>query len=609
MATTDLHCWLAPYDYYRDEGSTRYGLSRLAALIVQARREQPNTLLFDNGDLLQGNPLADMVARGHGLRPGELHPAFKALNVLKYDGATLGNHDFDYGLPFLERALSGAEFPYVCANVLHAQTGEPYFRAGTILERRLKDGSGQDHAVRIGLFGVAPPQIASWNKHQLDGRLVIADIVDTARKMAVSLRNSGADLVVALCHSGFGHGPHIEGEENAAAAVAGTSGIDVVIAGHSHRVFPDISFAELPGLDLAKGTLNGKPAVMPGFYGSHLGVIDLTLARVDGKIIVADGRAEARPLHGAPVPPDPVVVQAIAADHHATIEYCRQPVGVLKQPLDSYFATVAPSPLLALIADVQRHAVQTAIADEPELFDDHRNTALLVAIAPFKSGGRAGPDNYVTIDAGPVAIGNVADLYPFPDVIEVVAVSGADLREWLEMSASLFRQIQLARDHPQILIERDRHSYDFDVIHGISYTIDVTRPPRYRPGGTMIDPAAFRIADLKTAGKPVHDDDRFLVATNNYRASGGGGFPGMDGSHTVYRSPDQMQELIVNYFRERQTVDVPMEAPWRFAPFPSGTTVTFESAPEAAHSIPPGSGISFIEAAPDGFGRFRLDQV
>ncbi len=606
LATTDLHCWLESWDYCRDAGTSRYGLVRLAALIAEARREAANTVLFDNGDLLQGNPMADFVARTRGLKPEETHPAFKALNLLHYNAATLGNHEFDYGLPFLERAISGAAFPYVCANVVHKATGEPYFRPFALLDRTLKDSAGQARTIRIGVFGVVTPQVTIWNRHQLGNDVTTIDIVESAEAVVLKLHAAGAQLVIALCHTGFGHPPHTPGEENAADAVSRIKGVDAVIAGHSHRVFPDISYAELPDLDLTRGTLGGTPAVMAGFYGSHLGVIDLTLALDGGKVTVAGARAETRTLQGSGAAPDPALVQALEADHRAATEYARQPVGILEQSLDTYFALVAPSPLLRLIADVQDWTVRRAMADEPELFAGHEALPLLIAVAPFRCGGRLGPENYSRLEAGPVAIRNVADIYMYPNVIEVVSVNGAGLREWLEMSALAFRQIHASEVTEQALLDRQRPAFDFDVIHGIEYVVDVAQPPRYGKGGAILNPATRRIVSLTMNGTPVQDDDRFLVATTDYRASGGGNFPGLDGGKTVYRSQSQMQEMIVAYLRERGPVRVDADGPWRFAPLPDGVTAVFESAPEASGEIPPGSGITFLRVAADGFGRFRL---
>ena len=455
LATTDIHCYLSDYDYYRDEPTDRHGLVRVASLIRAARAESTNTLLFDNGDLLEGNPLSDYIAKEKGLEARAVHPAYKAMNLLRYDAATLGNHDFNYGFQFLERALAGAAFPYVLANVFHQGSGEPYFKPYVILDRTFRDEGGGMVPLRIGVLGLTTPQIEVWARRQLEGIATTVDISATARRLVPEMRQAGAQVVIVLAHTGLGHPPSIEGEENAGYSLAQIDGIDVIVTGHVHRTFPDPYFANLPDYDALRGMVNGRPVSMAGYYGSHLGVMDLTLAFRDGIWRVADAAGTNRPVHGAGLPADRDTVAAIRDDHYATLDYVRRPVGKLAQPLNSYFALVAPNPLLALVADVQLWAAARAMVEEPEAFGNDRDTPLLAAVAPFKAGaGRRGADAYTAIDAGPISLGNVADLYPYPNVLEIVRVNGAGLREWLEMSATLFHQVEDGHDRPQQLIDK-----------------------------------------------------------------------------------------------------------------------------------------------------------
>ncbi len=610
LATTDLHGYLAAYDYYRDGPSDRLGLAKLATLIRQARAETPNTMLFDNGDLIAGNPLCDYVMREKGLKPGDTHPVYKAMNLLGYDAATMGNHDFNNGLPFLERAISGASFPYVCANVLHANTDTPYFRPFVILDRNVTTGGGASRSLRIGVMGVTPPQVSIWARHQTEGRIATSDIVDTVTRYVAEMKKAGAELIVVLAHTGMGNPPHRDGEEDAAYAVSQIDGVDVTIAGHDHRVFPDAHYANLPGYDPSSGTLNGKPAVMAGFYGSHLGIVDLKLAEgTDGKLAIVQSRGSTRPLHEAGVAPDDDVMQAIEADHRATLAYIRRPVGRLAIPLTSYFDLVAPSALLKLIATVQIWAAEQARQDEPELFAEKADLPMLAAVAPFKAGKRrAGPGTYTDIPAGDLAMGHVADLYAYPNLLYLLEMDGAGVREWLEMSAAIFQQIHPDRTRAQNLIRHDFPVFDFDVMHGVTYGIDVTQPARYRKGGDLADTDAHRIVDLRFQGKPVVDSDRFLVATNNYRAGGGGSFPGLDGREAVFKSPDTMQDTIVAWFRAQSGPIDPstMPDPWRFANLPDSASVIFETSPDAAACIPQGRGIAYIGETEDGFGKFSV---
>lgn len=606
LATTDLHGHIAAYDYYRDRRSDRVGLARLAELIKAARAEAPNSLLFDNGDLLQGSPFADYIARETRLKPGQPHPIFRAMNLLGYDAATLGNHDFNFGLDYLVEALAGAVFPYTCANVLATETSQPFFRPWLLLDRQLRDEAGAAHPIKIGVFGVTPPQILVWDRQRLSGKLAVADIVETARQTITALRQAGAELIVCLAHTGLGKAIVQPGEENAGYALSTLPGIDALITGHAHRVFPDASFGNLPNLDLLNGTLNGVPTVMAGCFGSELGLIDLVLQQQDAGWKTIETRAATRALRDSPAGEDEAIDHAIAPEHKATLAYVRRPVGTLATPLNTYFALAAPCQATALVAAVQSWSLRQAMQNEPDSFSAVAQLPLLSAAAPYKSG-RNGVDYYTDLPAGPIAMRNVIDLYVFPNTLALVKVSGAELREWLEMGCIMFRQIR-SENRAQNLLEARAVGHDFETIYGVTYKIDLGQPARYHKGGAAGDPAARRIADLCYAGKPVRDGDEFLVVTSNYRADGGGSFPGLDGTKTVFDGADPVQEMIVDYFRAMGEVTPPTDQPWQFI-IPPGATVVFETATEAASHVPADGSIVYYGPADEGFTKFQLKTV
>jgi 2',3'-cyclic-nucleotide 2'-phosphodiesterase / 3'-nucleotidase len=289
LATSDLHVHIMPYDYYTDTSTDRLGLARTASLIAAARAEAENCLLLDNGDFLQGSPLGDYIVKSQYQRHGQVHPMIAAMNYLRYDAGTLGNHEFNYGLDFLTTSLAGADFPIVAANVLRAINDEtaatlnpPY----VILERTVVDANGATLPIKIGVIGFTPPQIMIWDRRHLAGHLTTLDIVDAANLYVPQMKRDGADLIIALSHSGIGSPDAVPNMENASTALARIDGIDAVIAGHSHLVFPSDDFALTPDIDPLLGTLCGKPAVMPGLYGSHLGVIDLYVSHEAGVLKV-----------------------------------------------------------------------------------------------------------------------------------------------------------------------------------------------------------------------------------------------------------------------------------------------------------------------------------
>ena len=607
LETTDLHVNVFPYDYYRDAPDETVGLARTASLVKAARGEARNSLLFDNGDLIQGSPLGDFVAYRQGMKPGDVHPMVAAMNELSYDGGTLGNHEFNYGLEFLQNAMGAAKFPLVCANVVKAN-GETLMKPWVVLDREFTDEAGAKQKLKVGVIGFVPPQIVQWDKAHLDGRATTTDIVDAAGKHVPDLKKAGADIVVALCHSGIAGGERKGGEENAALHLARVEGIDVILTGHQHFVFPGgKEFANIPGVDVQKGTLHGKPAVMAGFWGSHLGLVDLELTKEGDAWKVANFRTEARPIYErverkvvAKVGSDAAVAAAAQAGHDATLKYVREPVGTTAVPIHSYYSLVADDASVKLVAEAQAWYVADLLKTTP-----YKDLPLLSAAAPFKAGGRGGPNYFTEIKPGPLAIKDMADIYIYPNTIRAVKVTGAQVREWLERSAGIYNQIDPAKGGEQELVNAKFPAYNFDVIAGVQYKIDPTQASRYDDNGKVVNPDARRIKDLTYNGKPVTDDQVFIVATNNYRAGGGGNFPGNDGSTIVLDAPDLTRDAIMRFIVERKEVAPKADGSWSLA-VPSNVTMTFTTGPNAAAYQPAGIKVEKMGDAPEGFVKYRI---
>lgn len=611
LETTDLHMNLLAWDYYQDKPTDEYGLARTATLIKAARAEAKNSLLFDNGDLLQGSPLGDYVARIKPLAAGAVHPAYKVLNALGVDAANIGNHEFNYGLPFLRQAIAGAAFPYVSANVTlddgdgNIANDKPAFTPYVILERRFADETGAPQTLKIGVIGFVPPQILVWDRANLVGRLTVQDMLETARRYVPEMRAKGADLVVAIPHSGFERGETPRFAENSVARLAEVAGIDAILFGHSHGEFPGSFYASYPKVDLARGTINGVAAVMPGRWGDHLGQIDLVLDNASGRWVVKDSRAQIRPIRDRAtrkplVEPDPAIAPLIAAEHAGTLDYVRGKVAETTAPITSYFAQVADDPSVQIVSQAQLAYAKRALAGT-----EYEKLPLLSAAAPFKSGGRMGWTYYTDIPVGTLAIRTIADLYIYPNTLKAVKLSGAGVREWLEMSAGQFNRIDPAGPAEQALINERYRSYNFDMIDGLSYRIDVTQPARYSEEGKLVAPQARRIVDLRHLGQPLRDDAQFIVVTNNYRAAGGGGFPGLDGRQIVLDSPDENREALAQYLREGGRIDPSADGNWRLQPVP-GIKLRFASGSGAVAHLPRYPQIRLVKDQGDGSALFEL---
>jgi 2',3'-cyclic-nucleotide 2'-phosphodiesterase/3'-nucleotidase len=415
--------------------------------------------------------------------------------------------------------------------------------------------------------------------------------------------------VVALCHSGIGAAEAVPGMENAAIPLSRVEGIDVILTGHQHLVFPGADFADHAGVDVAAGTIGGKPGVMAGFWGSHMGLVDLLLEREGGRWRILGHQSEARPIYARDadrtvtplVESVAAIEQSVAPEHQATLDYVRRPVGRTSAPLYSYFAMVADDPSVQIVANAQAWYIAQMMQGTADA-----GLPILSAAAPFKAGGRGGPDYYTDVAAGDIAIRNVADLYLYPNTIRAVRVTGAQVKDWLERSAGAFNRIAPgAADQP--LLNPDFPSYNFDVIDGVTYRIDLTQPARFDADGALVAPEASRIVDLRHDGQPIDPAALFIVATNNYRAEGGGNFPGNDGSTIVFEGPDTNRDIIVRYLVEQGTIDPAADGNWGFAPVADASAV-FDTGPGGAAYLDQINGVRIEPAGDgqDGFARYRL---
>lgn len=523
LETSDLHTNIMDYDYYKTQYDAKIGLARTASLIKQQAAEAINVVLVDNGDLLQGSPMGDFVAANYKRDNtiGGTHPAYKAMNTLGYSVGNVGNHEFNYGLDFLEEALGGANFPYVNANVLceadcwqGKAKGDNLFTPYVIEAKTVFDSNGDEQTLNIGYIGFVPPQILQWDKQNLAGKVSVMGIVEAAQKFIPLMKAGGADVIVAIPHSGIGtpSNPVDASDENATYALSLVEGIDAITFGHSHSVFPSATFEGLANADLDKGTINGVAAVMPGRWGDNLGIVDLKLEMQHGAWVVIDGSAKAAPIYDENVElvsPDKGIRDAVENAHLGTLKYVDQPIGKASADMYSFLTLVQDDPSVQIVSDAQIAKVTA------NLTDALKGIPVLSAAAPFKAGGRhstaADADSYVQVPAGDLTYKNAADLYLYPNTMVAVKVTGADIKEWLECSANQFNQISTSSTEPQYLINWDTHrTYNFDVIDGITYQIDVTQPTKYDGDCQLVDANANRIVELTYT-----EGIRYLPVTNS----------------------------------------------------------------------------------------------
>ncbi|BCT12392.1 2',3'-cyclic-nucleotide 2'-phosphodiesterase [Enterobacter cloacae] len=618
LETTDLHSNMMDFDYYKDTPTEKFGLVRTASLINAARGEVKNSVLVDNGDLIQGSPLGDYMAT-RGLKKGEIHPVYKAMNTLDYTVGNLGNHEFNYGLTYLHDALAGAKFPYVNANIIDVKTQKPLFTPYLIKETEVVDQDGKKQTLKIGYIGFVPPQIMTWDKANLDGKVTVNDITETARKYVPEMREKGADLVVVVAHSGLSADPYQAMAENSVYYLSEVPGVDAILFGHAHAVFPGKDFASIKGADIEKGTLNGVPSVMPGMWGDHLGVVDLVLNNDGGRWKVTQSKAEARPIYDAAAKKslaaeDKKLVDVLKHDHDATREFVSKPIGKSAENMYSFLALVQDDPTVQVVNMAQKAYAEHFVQGDPDL----AKLPVLSAAAPFKVGGRKNdPASYVEVEKGQLTFRNAADLYLYPNTLVVVKATGKEVKEWLECSAGQFNQIDPHSSKPQSLINWDGfRTYNFDVIDGVNYQIGVTQPAKYDGECQTINPQAERIKNLTFNGKAIDPNATFLVVTNNYRAYGGK-FAGTGDGHIAFASPDENRSVLAAWIsaesKKAGEIHPAVDNNWRLAPIHSDTPldIRFETSPseKAAAFIKEKAQYPMKQVATDdiGFAIYHLD--
>ncbi len=582
LATTDLHMQLTGFNYVRDKPTETHGLSGLATLIDEARAEAAAEgracLLFDNGDLLQGNAMGAFLARQG---PTAAHPAADCMNALNYDAVGLGNHDFDFGIDHVKGAVAQMKMPVLTSNLTGVEPGP--LRQSAIITCELPQ---EAEPLRIGVLSILPRETARWKRHVLGDSADVVPPQDCLRTSIPYLKAQGAELIVVLAHLGIASDK--EDQSDCALALARVPGVDAIVAGHTHRRFPGRDHSARSGLHPDKGQLEQVPAVMPGHSGSDLAVVDLTINKRSGEEWRVIGHLSRLRRNTSQVPAHPAIVAAVAPAHEALRSHLAAPLGRLSKPQHNYFALAAPSGTAALTARAEWLNIKAALGSEDGL-------PLLVASYAHSAGGREGPDQFLNMARGPVLRRHLAGLIPYSNELWAVRITGAQLRERLEHSVSIFSQLRPgSTDVP--LLHPEKPAFDLETIFGVTYQVN--------PCAAV----SARIAELMHCGQPVKATQEFLLVTNQYRAAGGGGFAPVDHGNLVVRLP----ELEETYFSQALLDEDAgfgwgHTPPWTFAPN-LGVTANIETSPHAAqhleeiaHFRPEDLGLTR-----DGFLRLRL---
>ncbi|WP_028047777.1 bifunctional UDP-sugar hydrolase/5'-nucleotidase [Cellulomonas sp. URHE0023] len=540
MGTTDLHGSALNWDYFKnaeydDSAHNDVGLAKVSTLVDQVRADKgrTNTLLIDAGDTIQGTSLAYYYAKVEPIGKRVEHPMAAAMNAIGYDAAAVGNHEFNYGIPYLRTFEKQLDFPLLAANALNDASGRPAFQPYTIKTVRPPHGK----PVHVGILGLTNPGIAIWDKANVEGKMHFDGLVEQAARYVPEMKRKGADVVVVAAHSGAdtssSYGDTLPFPENAATLVAQqVPGIDAILVGHAHQEIAQ---------RVVTNTATGKPVVLsePLKWGERLSVFDIDLSFARGRWTVQSVGAQV--LNSNTVPEDPKIVQLLAADQQKVVTYVNGVIGTATEAMSAATARYEDTAALDFINYVQAGAVKA------DLTGADAELPVLSIAAPFNKDA--------AIPQGDVSVRDIAGLYIYDNTLVGIKLTGAQVKAYLEKSAEYFK----AAPSPGTYAAADLTNavtptapngtpdYNYDVMGGLdqplTYDIDLAQP------------VGSRVTGLAYGGVPVTDAQEFVVAINNYRQSGGGNFPGVVGAPVVYNRQVEIRQLLIDWVTQNQVVD------------------------------------------------------
>ncbi|MDL9980121.1 bifunctional metallophosphatase/5'-nucleotidase [Microbacterium sp. ASV49] len=547
MGTSDIHSHALNWDYYKDAvyndfnpkfpdtPSNAVGLARVSSVVNQIRadRGRDRTLLFDAGDTIQGTPLGFYYATVEPITTtGAIHPMAAQMNAIGYDAVALGNHEFNYGLEFLDKWISQMDADVLGANAVRAGTTVPAYKPYTIKTIKLQGRQ----PIRVGVLGMTNPGVVIWDKANVSGKVEVLDIIETAKRWVPIIRREGVDILMVSVHSGdsgtSSYGNDLPNENAALLLAQQVPGIDAILYGHAHverkRWWPD---------DLSIPAAQRVAMSEPVCWGERLSIFDFDLEFVHGRWVIADKRINV--MNTNTVADDPALVSIVQAQHDAVVAYVNKPVATSTEAMSAAAACWTDTAILDYINKVQTDTVAKAIAGTPEA-----SLPIVSIAAPFSRAA--------LFPAGQVTIRDIAGLYIYDNTLMASVLTGAEIKDYLEYSAKYYNQVPVgtAVDTSKLTnavwpvgSTSTVPDYNYDQFSGVVYDVDVAQP------------VGSRILNLSWQGAPVDPNQKFVVAINNYRQSGGGGFPHIATAPVIYNAQVAIREAIVAYATAAGVID------------------------------------------------------
>ena len=460
LATTDVHGNVLNWDYFANKpypAGEELGMSRASTLIKGVREDKgaDSVLLVDNGDTIQGNPLAYYFAKQEPITTsGPTHPLAKTYNHLGYDAQVVGNHEFNYGLDLLATYRDQVDFPLLGANVIDDADGQSHLDPYAMVEKQV-DGE----TITVGVLGVTTPGSRIWDKNNLSGKVHFDDPVETAQKYVPEMKQKGADVIVVLSHSG--KDPNGQSwdpdqlQENVSTSVAKVPGVDVLVAGHTHQNEPSQVVTRDDGTQVL--------ITQPNYWArsvSEVGLpINLDTHHVDwGE---TEPHADALATQGE-VAEDQEIKDLVDEQHQTTIDYVNTKIGSVTETLSAKTSYYEDTAILDFISHVQTETVEEGLKGT-----DYADLPVISQASPFSRTAE--------FPAGDITIRDVAGLYVYDNTLAGVEINGAQLRDYLEYSARYFKQTEEGAEFDPVdgtnaideVSESPIPDYNYDALAGI----------------------------------------------------------------------------------------------------------------------------------------------
>jgi 2',3'-cyclic-nucleotide 2'-phosphodiesterase/3'-nucleotidase len=563
LGTTDLHGNVFNWDYYKnaeydDAAHNDIGIAKVQTLI-KAQRERVGRsplLVLDAGDTIQGTPLAYYFAKIEPITQGGTHPMAGAMNLVGYDAAALGNHEFNYGIPLLRAFEQQLDYPLLGANAVDPATGLPVFTPYVVKRFRMPQGPD----LKVGILGLTNPGIAIWDHANVSGKIDFPGLVEQATVFVPRLKKLGCDIVVIAAHSGAdtssSYGDALPYPENASTLVAQqVPDVDAILVGHAHVDIPQ---------RLVTNEQTGRDVLLcePDYWGMRLAVMELDLVRHGNRWRVADGGLSSQTLNSDVAAEDPEVAAAVRAQHDKVVTYVNSPIGNSVAAMSAARAPVEDVPIIDFINYVQADAVKQGLTE------DDASLPVLSIAAPF--------NRQAAFPSGQVTVRDVAGLYIYDNTLLGVKVTGQQVKDYLEYSMQYFQQVSGTGPFTMDQVTNAKTTsapngtpdYNFDTIAGLdarlTYDVDIAQP------------VGSRVTNLQYAGAAIDPAAEFAMAVNNYRQGGGGGFPAVKDAPVVYNRQIDIRQLLIDWVTAHGTIDPAQFASvdWRLVADGTAITVT-----------------------------------